>query len=100
MGLLMLRQRFVKRSILFLTLLLAAASVQALTMNEWRLDSRVDQSDSLTVTDEAESNVLLPSQSATQPTDQFTAVPESETLLLLMSGLLGLSLFGDHRQRR
>ena len=88
----MLRHRFVKRSILFLMLLLAAASVQALTMNEWRLDSGVDQSDSLTVTDEAESSVLLPSPSATQPTGQFTAVPESETLLLLMSGLLGLSL--------
>ncbi len=103
----MLRHRFIKRSMLLLTLLFAAASVQAFTVNNWRSDLEVDQRGDLTVTDEAGSLELLPSQSAIQPvlpgqseqaTGEFSAVPEPGTLLLLMCGLLGLSLSGGNRQ--
>jgi hypothetical protein len=106
-----MRQTLLKRLIFLLALVFVAVSVQALPVNEWRSDSVADTNVDLVVVENETPENLFLGQSSSAPISQsselenslisngeFAVVPEPGTLLLLLTGMLGLSLSGN-RQR-
>lgn len=105
-----MRQGLLKRSIFLLALVLAAVSVQALPVNEWRSNSVGDASADLAAMENETPETLFLGQASSAPTSQssklekglisngeFAVVPEPGTLLLLLTGMLGLSLSGNRQ---